>query len=141
MYSVNGILQIFRVPEYSEYLLRTGFVLAFHWEELGILKRGEKVPLRVVGLAQCTGRIRCLNLRQRTPFLECKSRRGQDARLRDDSQNERKSNILLQRRPIWLAGIFRVKQLRAPGFISVGPRQEPTTRNIPELGISENKAR
>ena len=115
-------------------------MLGFHWEELGILKRGEKVPLRVVGLAQCTGRIRCLNLRQR-PFLECNSRRGQDARLRDDSQNERKSNILLQRRPIWLAGIFRVKQLRAPGFISVGHRQEPTTRNIQELGISTENLR
>ena len=56
---------VFRVSEYSEYLLRTGFVLAFHWEELGILKRGEKGPLRIVGLAQRAGRIRCLNLRQR----------------------------------------------------------------------------
>jgi hypothetical protein len=41
---------IFRVPEYSECGLRTGFLLAFHWEELGILKRGEKGPLRIVGL-------------------------------------------------------------------------------------------
>ena len=49
---------IFRVPEYSEYLLRTGFVLGFRWEELGILKRGEKGRLRIVGLAQRTGRIR-----------------------------------------------------------------------------------
>ena len=47
---------IFRVPEYSEYLLRTGFVLGFHWEELGILKRGEEGPLRIGGLAQRTGR-------------------------------------------------------------------------------------
>jgi hypothetical protein len=46
---------VFRVPEYSEYLLRTGFVLGFHWEELGILKRGEKGPLRIVSLAQRTG--------------------------------------------------------------------------------------
>jgi hypothetical protein len=32
----------------------------FRWEELGILKRDEKGPLRIVGLAQRTGRIRCL---------------------------------------------------------------------------------
>jgi hypothetical protein len=43
--------------------------------------------------------------------------------------------------PIWLAGIFQVKQLRAPGFISVGHRQKPTTRNIPELGISTDNLR
>jgi hypothetical protein len=53
-------IPIFRVPEYSEYLLRTGFVLGIRWDELGILKRGEKGPLRIVGLAQRTGRIRCL---------------------------------------------------------------------------------
>ena len=85
MYSVNGILQIFRVPEYSEYLLRTGFVLEFHWEELGILKPGEKGPLRVGSIAQRTVRIRCLNLRQR-PFLDCNTDRGKDARLRDALQ-------------------------------------------------------
>jgi hypothetical protein len=66
---------IFRVPEYSEYLLRTGFVLGFRWDELGILKRGEKGPLRIVGLAQRTGRIRCLNLRQRL-FLESLSEKS-----------------------------------------------------------------
>jgi hypothetical protein len=78
-------IPIFRVPEYSEYLLRTGFVLGFRWEALGILKRGEKDPLRIVGLAQRTGRIRCLNLRRRL-FLECNSGRGQDARHRDALQ-------------------------------------------------------
>ena len=64
---------------------RTGFVLGFHWEELGILKRGEEGPLRIGGLAQRTGRIRCLNFHQR-PFLDCNSGRGQDARLRDALQ-------------------------------------------------------
>ena len=77
-----GLVQcpIFRVPEYSEFLLRTGFVLGFLWEELGILKRGEKYPLRIVGLAERTGPIRCLNLRRRL-FLECNSGHGQDGRL------------------------------------------------------------
>jgi hypothetical protein len=55
--------------------LRTGFVLEFHWEERGILKPGEKGPLRIGGIVQRTVRIRCLNLRQR-PFLDCKSDRA-----------------------------------------------------------------
>ena len=76
---------IFRVPEYSEYLLRTGFVLVFRWEELGILKRGEKGPLRIVGLAQRTGRIRCL-ICAGGRFLSATSAGGQDARLRDALQ-------------------------------------------------------
>jgi hypothetical protein len=35
--------------------------LGFIGEELGILRRGEKGPLCIVGLAKRTGRIRCLN--------------------------------------------------------------------------------
>ena len=35
---------IFRVPEYSEWELRSGSVIAFHQDVLGILKRGEETP-------------------------------------------------------------------------------------------------
>jgi hypothetical protein len=38
-----------------------------------------------------------------------------------------------------MTGIFRVELLRALDFIGSEHRRESTTRNIPELGISENK--
>jgi hypothetical protein len=60
--------------------LRTGFVPGFLWEELGILKRSEKYPLRIVGPTKRAGPIRCLNLHRRL-FLECNSGHGQDGRL------------------------------------------------------------
>src|SRR4029077_17397543 len=49
-----------------------------------------------------------------------------------------KSNTLLLLRPSWMPGIFRVQQLHALDFIGSGKRYESTTRNIPELGISES---
>jgi hypothetical protein len=52
-------------------------------------------------------------------------------------KNSARRNTLLLRRQSWLPGIFRVKQLRAPDFIDAGHGHEPTTRNIPELGIAE----
>jgi hypothetical protein len=55
-------------------------VPGFLWEELGILKRSEKYPLRIVGLTKRAGPIRCLNLHRRL-FLECNSGHGQDGRL------------------------------------------------------------
>ncbi|MGA8658766.1 MAG: hypothetical protein WB586_21735 [Chthoniobacterales bacterium] len=70
--------------------LRTGFLLGFHREELGMSKRGEKGPPRIVGLAQRSGGIRCLNLLQRL-FLECNSGRGQDTRLRDALEFSRRA--------------------------------------------------
>jgi hypothetical protein len=50
-----------------------------------IKARGEKGPPRIVGLAQLTGRTRCLEFGQGL-FLECNSGRGQGARLRDALQ-------------------------------------------------------
>ena len=49
-----------------------------------------------------------------------------------------KSNTLLLLRPSWMPGIFRVQQLRPLDFICSGEQDEPTTRNIPELGILES---
>ena len=49
-----------------------------------------------------------------------------------------KSNTLLLLRPSWMPGIFRVQQLHALDFIGSGKRYESTTRNIPELGISDS---
>jgi hypothetical protein len=45
---------IFRVPEYSEYLSRTGFALGFHWARTRNKNEEGESPLRIGGLAQRT---------------------------------------------------------------------------------------
>jgi len=102
-YSVNGILPIFRVPEYSEYLLRTGFALGFHWARTRNIKARRGMSTAHRRPCSAPVRICCLNSRER-PFVDCNCDRGQGARLRATS-NWRKTDTLLQRRPSWTAGI------------------------------------
>jgi len=70
--------------------------------------------------------------------LDCKACRDTKLRRRDarDLSPAVIDSLLLQ--PSCLPGIFRAEQLHAPEFISSGCQHGSTTRDIPELGISES---
>jgi hypothetical protein len=110
--------------------------LAFLWEKLGILKETRERPVaRSSASNPRAGKSGFCNSFRR-PFLiagpaACKNGRSLVA------LGFRRTAIHFCICPASrLAGIFRVQELRTLDFIGSRKRDEPTTRNIPELGIS-----
>jgi hypothetical protein len=76
------------------------------------------------------------------PIFDCKSPGETEVLGLDALDSSRAVIQLLLMLPRWLAGIFRVQQLRALDFIGSGNRYESTTRNInrkPPLRRSDSR--